>query len=102
MDFDHAHVDLPTLQRRAYNHRWAQSGEGVIPLTAADSDLSRAKGRHAGVAAYLTKPFVADKVVVIAEKLVGERRLLREREAMQRYLSASAAEAAAAAADAER
>ena len=73
----------------------------VMMLTAADSDLSRAKGRHAGVSAYLTKPFVADKVVVIAEKLVGERRLLREREAMQRYLSESAAEAASAAADAK-
>lgn len=73
----------------------------VMMLTAADSELSRAKGRHAGVAAYLTKPFVADKVVVIAEKLVGERRLLREREAMQRYLSSSAAEAASAAADAK-
>ena len=73
----------------------------VMMLTAADSELARAKGRHAGVAAYLTKPFVADKVVVIAEKLVGERRLLREREAMQRYLSSSAQEAAAAAADAK-
>ena len=73
----------------------------VMMLTAADSELSRAKGRHAGVAAYLTKPFVADKVVVIAEKLVGERRLLREREAMQRYLSESAQAAASAAADAK-
>lgn len=73
----------------------------VMMLTAADSELSRAKGRHAGVSAYLTKPFVADKVVVIAEKLVGERRLLREREAMQRYLSESAQAAATAAADAK-
>jgi DNA-binding response OmpR family regulator len=71
----------------------------VMMLTAADSELARAKGRHAGVSAYLAKPFVADKVVVIAEKLMGERRLLREREAMQRYLSSSAAAAASAAAD---
>ncbi len=71
----------------------------VVMLTAADSPLSRLKGRHAGVSAYLTKPFVPDKVVVIAEKLIAERRLLREREAMHHYLSDSAAAAAAAAAD---
>ena len=71
----------------------------VVMLTAADSPLSRLKGRHAGVAAYLTKPFVPDKVVVIAEKLIAERRLLRERQAMHHYLSDSAAAAAAAAAD---
>jgi adenylate cyclase len=73
----------------------------VMMLTAADSDASRAKGRHAGVAAYLTKPFVPDKVVVIAEKLIGERRLLRERQAMQRYLSDAAVAAASEAAAAE-
>lgn len=71
----------------------------VVMLTAADSPLSRLKGRHAGVSAYLTKPFVPDKVVVIAEKLIAERRLLRERQAMHHYLSDSAAAAAAAAAD---
>ena len=71
----------------------------VLMLTAADCDVNRAKGEHAGVSAYLTKPFVPDKVVVIAEKLIGERRLVRERQAMQHYMSSSAASAAAAAAD---
>jgi DNA-binding response OmpR family regulator len=71
----------------------------VLMLTAADSLLDRAKGRHAGVSAYLTKPFVPDKVVVIAEKLIAERRLIRERQAMHLYLSDAAAEAAAKAAD---
>ena len=51
----------------------------VVMLTAADSPLSRLKSKHAGISAYLTKPFVPDKVVVIAEKLIAERRLLRER-----------------------
>jgi len=71
----------------------------VLMLSAADSPLNRAKGHHAGVAAFLTKPFTPDKVVVIAEKLIGERRLLRERRAMQHYLSSSAAEAASLAAE---
>jgi DNA-binding response OmpR family regulator len=71
----------------------------VLMLTAADDPLNRAKGKHSGVSAYLTKPFVPDKIVVIAEKLIAERRLLRERHAMQYYLSDSAAEAATKAAD---
>ena len=32
-------VDVPTLQERAYNHRWAIHPPDVIPLTAADSDF---------------------------------------------------------------
>lgn len=71
----------------------------VLMLTAADDPLNRAKGKHAGISAYLTKPFVPDKIVVIAEKLIAERRLLRERQAMQHYLSDSAAAAAVRAAD---
>lgn len=70
----------------------------VVMLTAADSPLSRLKSKHAGISAYLTKPFAPDKVVVIAEKLIAERRLLRERKAMSHYLSDSAMHAAAAAA----
>jgi DNA-binding response OmpR family regulator len=61
----------------------------VLMLTAADSTTERAKGEHAGVSAYLTKPFVPDKVVVIAEKLISERRMVRERQAMSHYLSDS-------------
>ena len=32
-------VDLDVLRRRAYNHRWAEQPEDVIPLTAADPDF---------------------------------------------------------------
>ena len=66
----------------------------ILMLTAADTPEARVKGEHAGVSAYLTKPFVADKVVVIVEKLIAERRLRREKQAMQRYLSESAVAAA--------
>ena len=37
--FDPDHVDLDILKQRAYNHRWAEVPDGVIPLTAADPDL---------------------------------------------------------------
>jgi aminotransferase len=37
--FDPGFVDLPILQKRAYNLRWATVPEGVIPLTAADPDF---------------------------------------------------------------
>jgi aspartate/methionine/tyrosine aminotransferase/2-polyprenyl-6-methoxyphenol hydroxylase-like FAD-dependent oxidoreductase len=37
--FADAAVDLATLRRRAYNHRWAVQRPAVIPLTAADSDF---------------------------------------------------------------
>jgi CheY-like chemotaxis protein len=57
----------------------------VVILTAADSETSRLRSRQAGVSAYLTKPFVPDKVVVIAEKLIGERRLIREREQLAEH-----------------
>lgn len=71
----------------------------VIMLTAADTPEARAKGEHAGVSVYLAKPFVPDKIVVIVEKLIAERRLLREKQAMQRYLSEAAVAAAVDAAE---
>ncbi|MDF1701778.1 MAG: response regulator [Planctomycetota bacterium] len=71
----------------------------VLMLTAADTSVDRAKGEHAGVTAYITKPFVPDQVVVIVKKLIAEHRLVRERSAMHRYMSDSAAAAAAAVAD---
>lgn len=36
--FDDANVKLDVLKKRAYNYRWAEVEEGVIPLTAADPD----------------------------------------------------------------
>ena len=37
--FDHASVNLEILKKRAFNYRWAEVEEGVIPLTAADPDF---------------------------------------------------------------
>lgn len=35
-------IDLSVLKKRAYNYRWAEVPEGVIPLTAADPDFPAA------------------------------------------------------------
>ena len=40
--FDDGAVPLELLRRRAYNLRWAEQPEGVIPLTAADPDFAAA------------------------------------------------------------
>ena len=37
--FDDANVKLNVLKKRAYNYRWAEVDDGVIPLTAADPDF---------------------------------------------------------------
>lgn len=36
--FDDSNVKIDVLKKRAYNYRWAEVEEGVIPLTAADPD----------------------------------------------------------------
>ena len=36
--FSNDHVDLNALKKKAFNYRWAEVPEGVIPLTAADPD----------------------------------------------------------------
>jgi len=97
-DFNMPKMDGRELTR-ALKSREELSNIPVLMLTAADSDTDQKKGKHAGVSAFLSKPFPPDKLVVIAEKLIAERRLIRERQAMQHYLSESAVEAAVAAAD---
>lgn len=37
--FDNESIKLDVLKKRAYNYRWAEVEEGVIPLTAADPDF---------------------------------------------------------------
>ena len=97
-DFNMPKMDGRELTR-ALKSREELSNIPVLMLTAADSDTDQKKGKHAGISAFLSKPFPPDKLVVIAEKLIAERRLIRERQAMQHYLSESAVEAAVAAAD---
>ena len=55
----------------------------VIMLTASGSKRDEVKGRHAGIDAYLSKPFAPDKLVVLVEKLIAERKLLAERGELQ-------------------
>jgi aspartate/methionine/tyrosine aminotransferase len=38
-DFSNANIRLDILKKRAFNYRWAEVPEGVIPLTAADIDF---------------------------------------------------------------
>jgi DNA-binding response OmpR family regulator len=96
--------DMPVMDGREFTRevrKHAHLAEvPVVMLTAADSARERTKGLHAGVNAYLSKPFVPDKIIVIAEKLIAEHRLKREAAAMQRYLSDSAIAAATKAANA--
>ena len=40
--FDNLNVNLPVLRERAYNYRWAEVPEDVIPLTSADPDFPAA------------------------------------------------------------
>ena len=41
--FTNEQVNLNILKKRAYNLRWAEVDDGVIPLTAADSDFPAPK-----------------------------------------------------------
>lgn len=41
--FKHELIDFEILKNRAYNMRWAEVEDGVIPLTAADSDFPAAE-----------------------------------------------------------
>ena len=36
--FDNSNIKLDVLKKRAFNYRWAEVPDGVIPLTAADPD----------------------------------------------------------------
>jgi aspartate/methionine/tyrosine aminotransferase/2-polyprenyl-6-methoxyphenol hydroxylase-like FAD-dependent oxidoreductase len=51
-------VDLATLRRRAYNHRWAVQRPGVIPLTAADPDFPVCEAIIAEVQRHLAAGYV--------------------------------------------
>jgi len=49
--FDDAAVPLAELRSRAFNMRWAEQPEGVIPLTAADPDFRAAPAIRDALAA---------------------------------------------------
>ncbi|MBI2061144.1 MAG: response regulator [Nitrospirae bacterium] len=62
----------------------------VVMMTARDSKAELSRATRAGLAGFITKPFQVDKLLVIVERLLAERRLQREKEAMKHYLSEAA------------
>ncbi|HOK40038.1 MAG TPA: response regulator [bacterium] len=64
----------------------------VIMLTSRDSKSDKAKSAGTGVKAYLTKPFTIDKLIVIVERLLAEKKMQKEREILKFYVSDAALE----------
>ena len=55
--FRHEKIDFETLRKNAFNFRWAEVEDGIIPLTAADSDFPVAPEIQAGLIAYIQKGY---------------------------------------------
>ncbi|MBI9102226.1 MAG: response regulator [Spirochaetales bacterium] len=62
----------------------------VIMLSSKDSKLDLIKNRSAGVSEFISKPFVVERMLVAVEKLLGEYRFIKERDAMSMYISEAA------------
>lgn len=57
--FTNEAIDFDLLKKRAYNYRWAEVAEGVIPLTAADPDFKVAKEITDTLIAYLSGGYLS-------------------------------------------
>ena len=57
--FDDSNVNLDALKQKAYNGRWAEVDEGVIPLTAADPDFPVAKEITQSIIDYLQDGYLS-------------------------------------------
>lgn len=57
VDFSTKAIDFATLRQRAYNLRWAEVADGVIPLTAADSDFPCAPEIVEAISDYAAKRY---------------------------------------------
>lgn len=55
--FAHDKIDFKTLKKVAFNYRWAEVPEGVIPLTAADSDFPCAPEIQEGLKEYFSSGY---------------------------------------------
>lgn len=66
----------------------------ILMLTARDTRRDRAQMRAAGLTAYLVKPFSADKLVALVERMLAERRLRAYKDASKLYISRGAMRAA--------
>ncbi len=67
----------------------------IVMLTGRDEQVEKTKARAAGVSEFVTKPFTADKMLALVERLLAEARVRREREAMISYMSDAAVKQAA-------
>lgn len=59
----------------------------VVLLTSRDTKSDKAKIKGSGAKDYLTKPFNTDKLIVVVERLLAERKMEREREILKFYVS---------------
>jgi DNA-binding response OmpR family regulator len=66
----------------------------VIMMAGRESKRDQANLAKMGLRAYLTKPFTQDKLAMIVERLLAERRLEREKEHLKHYVSDDAWKAA--------
>jgi aspartate/methionine/tyrosine aminotransferase len=57
--FSHDQVNLDVLKKLAFNYRWAEVPEGVIPLTAADSDFPCAQEIQQDLCNYLKQGYLS-------------------------------------------
>lgn len=55
--FDHEHINLDVLKKKAFNLRWAEVPEGTIPLTAADMDYPCAPAIKQALSNYLEEGY---------------------------------------------
>ena len=55
--FSHEKIDFDTLKKNAFNYRWAEVRDGVIPLTAADSDFPSAPEIREGLIEYISRGY---------------------------------------------
>jgi aspartate/methionine/tyrosine aminotransferase len=55
--FTHDNINFEVLRETAFNYRWAEVPEGVIPLTAADSDFPAAPEIREGLKAFIDKGY---------------------------------------------
>ncbi len=58
MSFKNSSINLKALKKKAFNNRWADSYDGVIPLTAADPDFPVAPEIIDGIADYINDGYL--------------------------------------------
>ncbi|MBR5755444.1 MAG: pyridoxal phosphate-dependent aminotransferase, partial [Erysipelotrichaceae bacterium] len=53
-NFSNENIDLGALKKKAFNYRWAEVPDGVIPLTAADPDYPSAPEIRKALSEYIS------------------------------------------------